>query len=158
MVTTKELPVNDIVREVIGLLQVCPAVVLPVKGYSMLPFIIGWKESVELVKVDAPKVGDVVLAWVNGTHYVVHRIIRMDDDGLVLMGDGNLSGEEHCRLEDVAARADYVVDPDGRRSYLYTKNRVRASRLWWKLKPFRRIILAVYRRTLLRYQLRNQKI
>lgn len=151
--TSKELPVNTVIHEVIRLLESCPAVVLPVKGNSMHPFIIGSRESVELVKTAAPRVGDVVLAWVNGTRYVVHRITHIDGDNVTLMGDGNVAGEEQCRLRDVAARADYVVDAKGQRHYLYTRRRVWASRLWWRLKPLRRIILAVYRRTVLKWKM-----
>lgn len=151
----KTLPNNEIISEVIRLLETCPAVILPVKGYSMLPFIIGGQESVELVKPQTIKVGDVVLAWINDSHYVVHRITSIDGDDVWLMGDGNLVGGEHCKCSEVAARADYVIGKNEKRRYLYSKWRVRGSRLWWKLRPFRRIILAVYRRTVLRYELRH---
>lgn len=152
---SKILPNNEVITEVIRLLETTPAVILPVKGYSMNPFIIGGHESVELVKPETVKVGDVVLAWINGSRYVVHRVIGIDGDDVELMGDGNLVGGEHCKLSEVAARADYVVGKDGKKSYLYAPWRVRASRLWWKLKPVRRIILGVYRRTILRYKLRS---
>ena len=53
-----------ILQEAIRLVEDGVNVTLPVKGYSMLPFIIGSRESVILDKPVAPKVGDVVLAWV----------------------------------------------------------------------------------------------
>jgi hypothetical protein len=139
---------NLVISEVIRLLETCPSVILPVKGNSMLPFIIGGKESVELVKADGEslKVGDVVLAWINGTRFVVHRIIRINGDNVQLMGDGNLGGDEHCKRSDVAARADYVIGKNGKKRYLYSPWRIRSSRLWWKLRPFRRIILGIYKR------------
>lgn len=151
----KTLPNNDIIAEVIRLLDTCSSVILPVKGYSMLPFIIGGVESVELVKPETVKVGDVVLAWINGSRYVVHRVIKVDGENVELMGDGNLKGGEYCKLSDVAARADYVVDKHEKKRYLYTPWRVRGSRLWWKLKPLRRIILGVYRRTVLKMELKG---
>lgn len=151
----KILPNNEVITEVIRLLETCPSVILPVKGNSMLPFIIGGQESVELVKPGSIAVGDVVLAWINGNRYVVHRITSIDGDDVWLMGDGNLSGNEHCHRHEVEARADYVIDKNGKRRYLYTKWRVRGSRLWWTLRPFRRIILAVYRRTVLKYEQRH---
>lgn len=49
-------------------------VTFPVKGQSMLPFIIGGKESVILRRPGVIGVGDVVLARVDGSRYVVHRI------------------------------------------------------------------------------------
>ena len=97
--------------------------------------------------------GDVILAWINGSRYVVHRVIKVDGDDVQLMGDGNLSGNEFCKISDVVAKAEYVVSPNGRRAYLYSPWRVRASRSWWKIKPVRRWILAIYRRTVLKYKL-----
>ena len=151
----KILPNNEIIDGVIKMLDTCPSVILPVKGYSMLPFIIGDVESVELVKPDTVKVGDVVLAWINGHRYVVHRIIRIDHDRIQLMGDGNLTAEEYCTSNDVKARADYVVNKHGEKRYLYTTWRMRGSRLWWTLRPLRRLILAFYRRTILKLEIRH---
>ena len=145
---------NEIIRNAIALVNEGMRVTFPVKGYSMLPFIIGSKESVDLVKPDKVKVGDVVLAWVEGCRYVVHRIIRIDGDRVTLMGDGNIAGVEHCRTDEVAAVAMAVVDTRGRHHPLYTPWRQHASRIWWRLLPVRRWILAVYRRTWLRIALR----
>ena len=146
----KTVPNNDAIAAVADLIKEGRNVVLPVKGNSMLPFIIGGKESVDLVKPDNLQVGDVVLAWVEGCRYVVHRIIQIDSDKVVLMGDGNIAGVEHCLLSDVAALAVNVVTPKGKHNNLYSPWRIKASRLWWKLLPIRRWILAVYRRTWLK--------
>ena len=151
--TYKTLNTNDVIAGVITALETVQRVVLPVRGYSMLPFIVGDVDSVELVKTKSVKVGDVILAWINGCRYVVHRVINVDGDDVQLMGDGNLGGDEHCKMSDVVARADYVISPNGRRAYLYSPGRVRASRFWWKIKPLRRWILAIYRRTVLKYKL-----
>ena len=149
----KTLANNDVIAGVITALETVPRVILPVRGISMLPFIIGDVDSVELVKTDRVEVGDVILAWINGCKYVIHRVIKVDGDDVQLMGDGNLGGEEHCKMSDVAAKAEYVISPSGRRAYLYSPWRVRASRFWWKIKPIRRWILAIYRRTVLKYKL-----
>jgi hypothetical protein len=95
-------------------------------------------------------VGDVVLAWINSCRFVVHRIIRIEGDKVQLMGDGNLTDDEYCLMTDVKARAEYVITPKGKRRYLYTDTRLRLSRLWRKLLPVRRWILAIYRRSLLK--------
>ena len=121
-------------------------VTLPVKGNSMLPFIIGGKESVILQKPLHPKVGDVVLAWVDGCRYVVHRIIHINDEQVILMGDGNIIGTEQCTLNDIKALATHVVDAHEQQHDLYSKWRLRAVKIWWWLRPIRRYILAIYRR------------
>ncbi len=137
---------HEILEEATRLAKEGLSVTLPVKGNSMLPFIIGGKESVILQKPDHPKVGDVVLAWVENCRYVVHRIIKIDGHGVVLMGDGNIIGTEHCKIDDICAIATHVVSADGKRHDLYSKWRMRATRLWWYLRPIRRYILAIYRR------------
>jgi hypothetical protein len=139
-----------IIENAIRLVDEGMRVTFPVKGYSMLPFIIGSRESVDLVKPGTPKVGDVVLAWVEGCRYVVHRIISIDGDRVTLMGDGNIAGVEHCTVADVKALAVNVVTVGGKHNPLYCPWRVRASRLWWRLLPVRRWILAIYRRTWLK--------
>jgi hypothetical protein len=148
---------NDAIHEVEALLKEGHKVILPVKGQSMLPFIVGSRDSVELVVPDKPlAIGDAVLAWVNGSRYVLHRIIEIRrDDYLVLMGDGNLVGTEFCMVGDVVARADYVVKPDGSRTYLYSRSQCRYWRWWMTLKPLRRWILAVLRRTIYRKYRKN---
>lgn len=137
---------HEILEEATRLAKEGLSVTLPVKGNSMLPFIIGGKESVILQKPDHPKVGDVVLAWVENSRYVVHRIIKIDGHDVVLMGDGNIIGTEHCKIDDICAIATHVVSADGKRHDLYSKWRMRATRLWWYLRPIRRYILAIYRR------------
>ena len=94
---------NEILESAIALVNDGLSVTFPVKGRSMLPFIIGGSESVILVQPGQPAVGDVVLAWVEGCRYVVHRIIRIDGDRVTLMGDGNVCGVEHCTLPVVAS-------------------------------------------------------
>lgn len=141
------MPNDDyIIEEAVRLVDEGISVTLPVDGRSMLPFIIGGRESVILQKAVALKTGDVVLARVDGTRYVVHRIIGIDGDRVTLMGDGNLVGTERCMTADIKAVATHVVDARGRRYDLYRWWRCQAARLWWHLRPIRRYLLAIYRR------------
>jgi hypothetical protein len=135
-----------IIEEAIRLVADGVSVTLPVDGRSMLPFIIGGRESVILQKPEMLKRGDVVLAWVEGNRYVVHRIIRIDGNQVTLMGDGNLSGVERCTLGDVKAKATHVVSADEKRHDLYNGWRCMAAKVWWTLRPIRRYLLAIYRR------------
>ena len=137
---------NYIIEEAIRLVEDGVSVTLPVDGRSMLPFIIGGRESVILQKPLAAKVGDVVLAWVEGGRYVVHRIIRIEGENVTLMGDGNIVGTERCPLSDIKAKATHVVGADEKRRYLYSKWRCMAAKAWWHLRPIRRYLLAIYRR------------
>jgi hypothetical protein len=135
-----------IIEEACRLVKDGVCVTLPVNGQSMLPFIIGGKESVILQKPENLQVGHVVLAWVDGNRYVVHRITNIEGTSVTLMGDGNLVGTEHCQLSDVRALATHVVDHKGRKHDLYSKWRMRGVYIWNMLHPLRRYILGVYRR------------
>ena len=82
--------------------------------------------------------------------YVLHRVMEVSPGRVVLMGDGNLRGQEVCRPEDVLARADEVVDENGRHRRLDTPGQRRKAQFWRFLLPVRRWILAVYKRTIIR--------
>lgn len=136
---------HQIIEEAIRLAEEGVCVTLPVDGRSMLPFIIGGRESVILQKPVSPKPGDVVLAHINGTRYVVHRILCIDGDQVTLMGDGNIVGKEYCTLSDIKAVATHMVGADGRTHDLYTRWRRIAAQCWWWLRPLRRYLLFIYR-------------
>lgn len=134
-----------ILHEAVRLVSEGICVTLPVEGRSMLPFIIGGRESVILTKAEHPKVGDIVLAWVEKRRFVVHRITEIKGTDVTLMGDGNSYGREYCCLEDIKALAQYVVDSKGVRHNLYTPWRKRASKIWNTLLPIRRYLLIARR-------------
>ncbi|MBR4594935.1 MAG: S24/S26 family peptidase [Bacteroidaceae bacterium] len=144
-----------IIQEAARLVADGISVTFPVKGRSMIPFIIGGKESVILQRPDNLKVGHVILAEVGLDRYVVHRIIRIDKESgrITLMGDGNIRGTESCMQQHVLARATHVVDPQGRRRPLESRRQMFKARIWYWIRPFRRIILAVLRRTIRKYKI-----
>ncbi len=135
-----------ILEEAIRLVREGVSVTLPVNGNSMLPFIIGGRESVILKRAGLIEEGDVLLAWVDGCRYVIHRVIRIEVDHLTLMGDGNLMGTEHCTVSDIRAIVTHVVDEKGKIRDINSKWRRRAAKVWFWLHPVRRILLAIYRR------------
>ena len=135
-----------ILDEAVRLVSDGVSVTLPVNGRSMLPFIIGGQESVILQKPDTVQVGDVVLPWVEGCRWVVHRIIRIDSDRVTLMGDGNIVGTEHCTVADVKARVTHVVDVKGQPHDIYNRWRTLGAKVWWRLRPIRRYLLFIYRK------------
>ena len=138
---------NEIIEEAIRLAREGVRVTFPVKGQSMLPFIIGGKESVILRGPGGlVDVGDVVLAWVDGNRYVVHRIIRIDGNRVTLMGDGNVACTEHCMLNDIKARVTHVVSADNKERDLHNRWRMLAAKMWYWLRPIRRYLLAIYKR------------
>ena len=138
-----ELPNAILLSAVADMLREGKQVTLATKGYSMLPFIRGGRDSVRLQRHERYSVGDVVLAEVAPKHYVLHRIVKLEGDAVTLSGDGNLRGTEHCRTEHIAGRAEAIVGPKGR------ERKVASARFWRRL-PYvvRRIVLGVLHRIL----------
>jgi hypothetical protein len=136
----KKVVANEVLLEdAAALMNEGREVTLKPLGCSMLPFIRGGRDSVRLKKLPDVAVGDMLLVRLEGPRYVLHRLIAVDGDRLTLMGDGNLAGTETCTKADVLGtvvaieRGKRVVKP--------------GNGLWWRrLKPFRRYILAIYRR------------
>ena len=142
---------EQIIQEAVRLVQDGVSVTFPVKGRSMIPFIFGGRESVILQKPGSLQLGQVVLAQVGPDRYVVHRIIKVEPDRITLMGDGNIHGTESCTPANVLAVATHVVDENGRRRPLDTRGQLLKARLWYGIRPLRRIILAILRRTCKKY-------
>ena len=142
---------EQIIQEAVRLVQDGVSVTFPVKGRSMLPFIFGGRESVILQKPGSLQRGQVVLAQVGPDRYVVHRIIKIEPDRITLMGDGNICGTESCTPSNVLAIATHVVDEKGKRRTLESKGQMFKARVWYVIRPLRRIILAVLRRTCKKY-------
>ncbi len=132
-------------KEVEQMLCLGKQVVLRVKGLSMLPFIVGDEDSVELQKADMVKIGDIVLADIPQRGYVLHRIIEENELGVILMGDGNIKGCELCKREDIKGKVVRILKKNGRvveckeRFYRFKVN------VWKICLPVRRYLLAMYK-------------
>ena len=127
------------------------SVTLPLRGYSMRPFLEDGRDMALLTRPVDIKVGDPVLAETQPGFYVLHRIVDMNDEQVVLRGDGNLACE-YCQKKDIKAsvigfyrkgRRD-LDRTDGRKWRTY-------SRIWLFLSPARRYLLGFYRRIWIRF-------
>ena len=112
------------------------------KGVSMRPFIEGGRDSVVLMKNTVVEVGDIVLAKLENGSYVLHRVIEKSGERLTLMGDGNLQGTESALVCNVLGTVKGIVKPNGKCV------RPKKGRLWFRLLPFRRRLLWIYRKKL----------
>lgn len=136
----------QLLPEVIKLLDEGHTVTLRLRGNSMRPFLEDNRDRALLVRATHLKTGDPVLAEISPGHYVLHRIININNDSVTLRGDGNLSIEK-CMIGDVKASVigfyrkgrDTLDYTDGRKWRIY-------SFVWTRLYPIRRYLLAIYRR------------
>ena len=151
MIDPRKVDDSAIIAEAIRLVSEGVSVTFPVNGRSMLPFIVGGRDSVILEKPTDLRSGDIVLALVeNGKvkdkFYVVHRVLSLDGDRVILMGDGNLALREHCEMADVFAKVVQVVRPNGKKSNINSFGYRFAAKVWFALLPFRRYFLWLYRK------------
>ena len=136
--------------DVLQVLEQGRRVTIPVKGFSMLPFIRGSKDLVVLEKADVDRLqaDDIVLFHMGpaaGGRYVMHRILSVEGDAVDIMGDGVPENHEHVRRNQVLAKAVEILR-DGKRSVdPYSPGQLRLVHFWQRLRPLRRYILFVYR-------------
>lgn len=102
-------------------------------GDSMVPKIIGGRDSLCLSPATRPVPGAIVLARTD-LGYVIHRIIAVEADRVTLMGDGNLVRTEHCRPSDIYGT---VTSISGRKAS--------GALIWRSLRPVRRYLLFALR-------------
>ena len=141
------VPNAILLGEVKSMLAEGKDVVIPTKGNSMLPFIRGGRDNVNLRKLGTVDVGDIVLAEIREGTYVLHRVFALDGDTVTLMGDGNLRGVEKCRRSDSARTALSILKDNVREVDCRAPEALRRARAWRALgRPFRRVFLAIYRR------------
>lgn len=139
------VPNGILLPEVEKLLNEGATLTLKVKGNSMLPFIVGGRDSVVLAKAGSLQEGDMVLARLADRQYVLHRIVRLQGEEVTLMGDGNLHGTEHCRPADICGKV-IRLQRNGRYIEVDAPSERRKAALWQRLRPVRRYLLAAYRR------------
>jgi SOS-response transcriptional repressor LexA len=117
-----------------------------VRGFSMRPFLEHERDKVVLSPPRSPKIGEVVLAEIKEKRYALHRVIAFKNGIYTMQGDGNptrmtenFTEEKIVGIADAFIRKGRYVPTNGRKWRTY-------SAVWMMLKPFRRILLAIYRR------------
>lgn len=147
----KKTIANDlIIPEVAELIRGGRSVTLTARGNSMNPFIVDRRDRIVLGPFAEEQLqpGTVVLAETDDHRYVLHRIMHRRGDDLLLSGDGNLSGTERTEVRHVIGLMTAVIRK-GKTYYTDGKVWLRYSRMWKRLAPVRRPLLAVYRRMMI---------
>ena len=136
---------NDLLFRVVKeLVDERKSVMIKPTGNSMLPFIRGGLDNVVLKVPDRElEAGDIVL-FKTGERYIIHRICKIEGERITAMGDGNLNAKEQFSRSDVIGIVTEIVKDGGRHV------KPGKATLWRTLLPARRILLAFYKRVILR--------
>ena len=134
--------------EVIALANEGHDVTIPLRGFSMRPFLEDGRDLAILCKIARPlKVGDIVLAELAPGRYALHRIFRLNKTHVQMLGDGNLTPDPIIRHEDVKVLVKAFLRKGSKTpDYVDGKKFQRYSKFWMKVRPARRWLLAVWRR------------
>ena len=121
-------------------LKICP------EGRSMVPFLCGGRDEAVLSIPDSNysyKKNDIVLYKIEKGIHVLHRICRINKDGIYTLGDGNLDVEGPFQREDFLAVVDYIIRK-GKKLNKYDKKYIFLVDLWRMIRPFRPFVFKSY--------------
>ena len=151
------------IYEIEPLLKAGACIQIYPQGYSMYPFIDPRRDEVVLAGIEegsALRRGDVVLYRRENGMLVLHRIYKIGQDGLYLLGDHQTAIEGPVRREQVKGKMTGMVRDGGYMDVGNPGYRM-LSVVWLWLRPARRVIMvpAARLRRMVRFALfrRNNK-
>ena len=146
---SKTLTINKAVmmEEIRTLISEGKTVSLTVKGNSMNPFMVHLRDQMTLGpwKEEDLRKGTVALVLDTHGNHLIHRIIKVDENTVTLLGDGNVCQTETATRDNVIGIM-YSIDRKGR---TYTPQSLAwriYSAIWMFLTPVRRYPLGIWRR------------
>jgi len=121
-------------------LKICP------EGRSMVPFLTGGRdEAVLSLPGDGYefKVNDIVLYKIEKNIHVLHRVYRIDKNGIYTLGDSQTMIDGPYHRNDIIAVADYIIRK-GKRIDRLDRTYIFLVSAWRLLRPFRPIIIRAH--------------
>lgn len=120
-----------------------------VDGTSMLPLLGYGRDTIIIrrTRTDEPIVGRIAMYRLGPKHYVTHRVVKVENDVVTLLGDGRITYDEPIRRDMVVGVVEGVIRKSGRK--LSCTSRLWRFREWlWLSQPMivRRYALAIIRR------------
>lgn len=106
----KEIPNSQFFAIAHQMLKAGRTIEIKVKGSSMYPFLReGETVVVSPVSSSTPlKKYDIILAETPTGHVMMHRIRKINADGILMKGDGNLHQTELVKFHDVMGKSTHV--------------------------------------------------
>lgn len=118
---------------------------IPITGTSMRPLLVAGRDTVDLIKCENAKKGDIIFYLRDNGQFVLHRIVGVDDNGYILCGDNQWDLEHGILDRHIIA----VVTSITRKGKTFDMNNVPYriySSVWMTVLPLRKFILLVARK------------
>ncbi|MCL2596128.1 MAG: S24/S26 family peptidase [Paludibacter sp.] len=140
---------NLFFSEIEKILSAGENVSIAIKGRSMMPLLNSKRDVVVLTPVGRQMlaVGQIVIFRYKGRH-LLHRIIKINAENITIQGDG-VRSTETATSDDIVGIVRKIIRQNGRKITLPNRWENFYFRFWFMLKPFRRYLLAIYRRVFL---------
>ena len=137
-------------EEIRTLISEGKSVTLTVKGNSMNPFIVHMRDRMTLGpwKDEDIRKGTVALVRDIRGNYLIHRIIRKEENTVTLLGDGNVGFTETATIDNIIG----IMHSIERKNKIWTSKSMIwriYSWVWMTLTPLRRYPLAIWRKLFL---------
>lgn len=115
-----------------------------VSGNSMAPFLKHNRDKVFLSRIASPpKRGDIILYRRSSKEYVLHRVYKVKNGIMTMVGDGQSCLEPNIPLERAEATVKVVVR-DGKTLYPSSPCWIFYEKIWLALFPFRPAIAKIH--------------
>lgn len=136
-----------LMEEIRQLISEGKTVTITVKGNSMNPFMVHLRDQMTLGPWKKDDIRKGTVALVRDTHgnHLIHRIIKVEQDKITLLGDGNVKMTETATWDNIIGIM-YAISRKGR---TYTPQSLCwriYSAIWQFLTPVRRWPLGLWRR------------
>lgn len=122
---------------------------LRVTGYSMLP-LLGRRGDTIIVRrttTTEPIIGRIAMFRKSNGHIVVHRVRKINDGVVTLMGYGNIRDMEQCPRESIVGVVEHVRRSSGQVVSCSSRWWRMREKMWlWQPRIIRRYALAIIRR------------
>lgn len=119
---------------------------LPITGKSMRPLLVWGRDTVEIVKCENPKKGDIIFYLRDNGQFVLHRIIGTDENGYILCGDNQWVKEYGIKDHNIIAVVS-LIERKGKVFDVKTNIPYRIySSVWMAMMPVRKPILRFTRK------------
>lgn len=118
---------------------------LPITGTSMLPLLVWGRDSVEIIKCESAKKGDIIFYRRDDSHFVLHRIIGKDENGYILCGDNQWVKEYGIQDRHIIAVVK-SIERKGKKFDISKLSYRIYSKIWVWILPFRRYVLVLSRK------------
>ncbi len=121
-------------------------VVLPViiSGNSMAPFLKHGRDKVFLSRIiDTPKRGDIILFRRRSGTYVLHRVYKIKNGTMTMLGDAQTALESNIPLQNAIAIVNCVIR-NGKKLTDSSTTWKFFETVWLALRPFRPLIFKIH--------------